>query len=274
MKIIVREANGLQIAQRREDGYINLTQMAQANNKDLYDYLRLNTTKAFLEELSLETGIPGSKIIQVRKGRGDRVEQGTWGHPYVAINCGQWCSPKFAVLVSKWVFEWMVTGRNPLSPKPAATPTDIQAELEELERLIISIRSQARTLHTGTHQPVDETLLKSLHSLTHNQLAVIASAIGLLQMLRQVAEMTQPTNVVDTTVEETIVDLPSSDESEVKTNFITSLPVLSTEATTRFTVALPLSLHHKLSVLAARTGRKKVDIVRMLLDEALSDIED
>ena len=73
MEIIVHEANGLQIGQRREDGYINLTQMAQANSKDLYDYLRLNTTKAFLEELSLETGIPGSKIIQVRKGRGDRV---------------------------------------------------------------------------------------------------------------------------------------------------------------------------------------------------------
>ena len=41
--------------------------MAQASGKDLHDYLRLNTTKAFLEELSLETGIPGSKIIQVRK---------------------------------------------------------------------------------------------------------------------------------------------------------------------------------------------------------------
>ncbi len=33
--------------------------------------------------------------------------QGTWVHPHVAINLGQWASPKFAVLVSKWVFEWM-----------------------------------------------------------------------------------------------------------------------------------------------------------------------
>lgn len=33
--------------------------------------------------------------------------QGTWVHPQVAINLGQWCSPKFAVAVSKWVFEWM-----------------------------------------------------------------------------------------------------------------------------------------------------------------------
>jgi KilA-N domain len=49
------------------------TQMAHANNKDLHDYLRLKTTKAFIQELSLETGIHGSKIIQVRKGRGDRT---------------------------------------------------------------------------------------------------------------------------------------------------------------------------------------------------------
>ena len=33
--------------------------------------------------------------------------QGTWVHPQVAINLGQWASPKFAVLVSTWVFEWM-----------------------------------------------------------------------------------------------------------------------------------------------------------------------
>lgn len=36
--------------------------------------------------------------------------QGTWVHPQVAINLGQWASPKFAVLVSKWVFEWMSGG--------------------------------------------------------------------------------------------------------------------------------------------------------------------
>lgn len=33
------------------------------------------------------------------------------------------------------------------------------------------------------------------------------------------------------------------------------------------------SLHRKLSVLAAKTGRKKVDIVRILLDEALKDVD-
>ena len=52
------------------------------------------------------------------------------------------------------------------------------------------------------------------------------------------------------------------------------LQVQPKEATKRFTVDLPESMHRKLSILAAKTGRTKADIVRVLLDEALKDIED
>jgi hypothetical protein len=45
------------------------------------------------------------------------------------------------------------------------------------------------------------------------------------------------------------------------------------EATVRFTVDMSESLHRKLSMLAARTGRKKVDIVRMLLEDELKEVE-
>ena len=65
----------------------------------------------------LDIGIPISKIVEVRRGRGDRVEQGTWLHPYAAINLGQWLSPQFAVKVSKWVADWMmgsVRGQQPV----------------------------------------------------------------------------------------------------------------------------------------------------------------
>ena len=44
------------------------------------------------------------------------------------------------------------------------------------------------------------------------------------------------------------------------------------EATVRFTVDMSESLHRKLSMLAAKTGRKKVDIVRMLLEDGLSAV--
>lgn len=46
------------------------------------------------------------------------------------------------------------------------------------------------------------------------------------------------------------------------------------EATVRLTVDMPESMHRKLSILCARTGKKKADIVRMLLSEALQDVID
>ncbi|MEL7244840.1 MAG: CopG family transcriptional regulator [Cyanobacteria bacterium J06633_8] len=46
------------------------------------------------------------------------------------------------------------------------------------------------------------------------------------------------------------------------------------EPTVRLTVDLPQSMHRKLSVLAAKTGKKKAEIVRFLLDEALQEVDD
>ena len=36
---------------------------------------------------------------------------------------------------------------------------------------------------------------------------------------------------------------------------------------------MPESLHRKLSMLAAKTGHKKVDIVRMLLEDGLEEVD-
>lgn len=46
------------------------------------------------------------------------------------------------------------------------------------------------------------------------------------------------------------------------------------EATVRLTVDLTESMHRKLSMLAARTGRKKAEIVRFLLDQALQEVDE
>lgn len=46
------------------------------------------------------------------------------------------------------------------------------------------------------------------------------------------------------------------------------------EPTVRLTVDLPQSMHRKLSMLAAKTGKKKAEIVRFLLDEALQEVDD
>lgn len=105
-EIVRHEIGTAVISQREKDGYIDATAMCQASGKKLNDYGRLGSTRAFIEELSENTGIPALSLVEPVKGRGNR----TWVHPYVAIHLAQWCSPRFAVLVSKWVFEWMKGG--------------------------------------------------------------------------------------------------------------------------------------------------------------------
>ncbi len=104
---IEHQVDGVVIPQRPRDGYINATLLCQRAGKLFGDYSRTKQTKAFIDELSLDMGIPISNLIQIIVGRGDRLKQGTWVHPQVAIHLAQWLSPKFSVQVTKWVFDWM-----------------------------------------------------------------------------------------------------------------------------------------------------------------------
>lgn len=106
--------HGQTIEQRAKDGYINATAMCQAARKNWNDYWRLNGTQAFLAELAADTGIPVSGLVQSMRG-GDPWRQGTWVHPQVAIHLAQWLSAKFAVLVSRWVYEWLSRGSQPVT---------------------------------------------------------------------------------------------------------------------------------------------------------------
>jgi|SRR5579862_6064832 len=116
-RFVPHKVQGEVIEQRIADGYINATAMCHAAGRQFNHYFTNATTKAFLEELSSETGIPVSELVQSIKG-GPPDRQGTWVHPQVAIHLGQWVSPRFAVLVSRWVFEWMSAG----APKTPSLP--------------------------------------------------------------------------------------------------------------------------------------------------------
>ncbi len=81
--------------------YVNVTQMCKACNKQFNDYARLDTTKAYWEGLSLETGIPVSNLVITIKGRGDKISQGTWTHPEIAIDCAQWVNVEFRIWANR-----------------------------------------------------------------------------------------------------------------------------------------------------------------------------
>lgn len=120
MVLIDHQIEKTVIKQRAIDGYVNATAMCKAVGKKFNDYTRLATTKEFIFELSSATGIPVTELIQTLTG-GDPGTQGSWVHPDVAINLGQWCSPKFAVAVAGWVREWLAG-----SSKPANLPYHVE----------------------------------------------------------------------------------------------------------------------------------------------------
>lgn len=106
LALITHQIENTVIPQRANDGYINATLMCKAVGKLFADYRRLGSTDAFLTELARSMGIPIDQLVFTMM-TGPNEERGTWVHPDVAVNLGQWCSPKFAVAVAGWVREWM-----------------------------------------------------------------------------------------------------------------------------------------------------------------------
>ncbi len=110
-QVIMHEIHGVQIGQRKIDGYINATAMCKAGGKKLNDYLRLKSTKEYFYALSVDTGIPvsgssnGSRLVILAGGSFD--EQDTWVHFEVAVDLGKWISPQFRIAVNRWIVQWM-----------------------------------------------------------------------------------------------------------------------------------------------------------------------
>ncbi len=106
MALIPHEVENRIVQQRASDGYINATALCKAAGKQFHGYARTGPTQRFLQALEAETHRSVSELVQSVRG-GPPDQQGTWVHPYVAINLAQWLSPQFAVQVSIWVHEWM-----------------------------------------------------------------------------------------------------------------------------------------------------------------------
>ena len=63
-------------------------------------------------------------------------------------------------------------------------------------------------------------------------------------------------------------------EPKKELSLMDKLQLEAKEPTKRFTIDLRESVHRKLSILAAKTGRSKADIIRMVLDDVLQDVLD
>jgi hypothetical protein len=88
-------------------------------------------------------------------------------------------------------------------------------------------------------------------------------------------QSTPPENASED-VEESIEDLPAQPTQKLEKGSLMSrlMETPEKEATVRVTVDLPKSMHQKLSLLSARSGKKKVEIIRMLLAEVLNEVNE
>ena len=125
--------NGINIIQRKEDGYINLTALCKAGKKELKEWKRNSKTEAFLHVLFSTVGIPTFELL--KQNTGGNGQRHFWGHPQVAINIAQWISPEFDVQVSKWIYELALTGRVELGMEK----TNEELEMIQEQRLSIGI---------------------------------------------------------------------------------------------------------------------------------------
>ena len=82
---IVRSFNQTDIWQKRQDGYINLNQMANATGKRIDHWLENKSTNTFLKRFSKDAGV---SLVAIR-GRG---KGGTWAHPEIAKRFWDWCN--------------------------------------------------------------------------------------------------------------------------------------------------------------------------------------
>ena len=125
-----RPVNGVIVEQKRVDGFINATAMCVAHGKDVSDWLKTDdaweTVAALAEDLgiapkshksgnSVFTRVSAAfpSLVIVRRGSPE-FKGGTWMHYDIALYLAQWCNKLFAIQVSRWIREWLATGKNPI----------------------------------------------------------------------------------------------------------------------------------------------------------------
>lgn len=147
------DINNYQLIYRKEDGYIDVTNLCKAGGKLFKNWNGLEKTQAFIDVLSRSAGIPADLLIQSVTG-GKNEDRKTWVHPQVAINISQWISPEFDVKVSKWIMELLTVGRVDLGREK----TDMELQLlykqkieqvklltEENQKLTVKINSSLKS---------------------------------------------------------------------------------------------------------------------------------
>ena len=131
--------NEISVISRKEDNYINATQLCKAGGKRFNNWIRMETTQELIKELEEEMkksnatklALENQAQTDTAKGSalnsadpfgkekslveiistGSNSSRGSWIHPDLGIQLAQWISPKFSIQVSRWVRQLCTVGK-------------------------------------------------------------------------------------------------------------------------------------------------------------------
>jgi phenylpyruvate tautomerase PptA (4-oxalocrotonate tautomerase family) len=143
---ICHKAEGIEIEQRRDDGYIDATAMCRAYGDTFAHYRDNQRTQTTLEALEKDLNIPIRILVQSEVGG---RHGGTWVHPEVAVDLAQHLSPIFRIRVNRWILQWM-QGRP-----PALHTADLEPFV--IGRLVQETHAMAQETHAMAKRILDNT---------------------------------------------------------------------------------------------------------------------
>jgi hypothetical protein len=121
------------INQRDSDGYVNGTDMCQANGCQISEWLSNSGTQSYIQALSLETGIP-CHSLHAKVSEGFPAKTAYWLHPLLALNLGRWISPQFAIWCDRHIKVLMETGTTALAaPQKPLSIAEMKAIVKQKE---------------------------------------------------------------------------------------------------------------------------------------------
>lgn len=117
---------------------VNATQMAKAFGKDVYDFLKINSTQKFIEAYCQTEDIrfgeefsPTGKVVKIQKG--DPSVSGTWMNRILAIKFAAWLDPYFEIWVYKTIEEIMF-GFSRENDESIRRTVIMQFEMQQIEK--------------------------------------------------------------------------------------------------------------------------------------------
>lgn len=117
-----------------KDGYLHATLLCKASNKRLDNWMRLEQTKRLIRAVENAHSLPSNQIIRVII-TGDKHLHGTYIHPDLQVPLAMWISENFAIQVSKWIRELILTGKVELDNEKSNQELDNawKEKIKELE---------------------------------------------------------------------------------------------------------------------------------------------